>query len=732
MKKILFALTLLGLSGIPVWAQMNNLGAVLKIAGGTTLAALAGIENASSGALIVDGTLRTAGDLTNSTGATLQGDGQYLVGGDWTNTATFNAGTSTATFQGDQSSTVASGGAAFYNLTLNKTGSNNNLLLADPMDVANTFDFQAANNYVSLGDFNLQVGNMLGYDATRYVRTTGAGFLLRTVGASPVVFPVGNSAYNPATLTNAGVADQYFLRVADAVLSSGDSGSPLTADAVNRSWFVQEGTPGGSDLSVMLQWNGSEEQTSFDRSMAYLSHFTAGSWDMQPASASAGGDPYTLSRSGITNLSPFAVLDGDFLPVIDINGIILWEHDTVSGVKNVNVTLSGDDTDTDLTELDGSYALSAVAGSNFTLTPSKNINKLNGITIADALAIQQHIANLNLITNPYKQVAADVNESNSITTLDATIIKQALLGNPAALPQIKTSWRFVPKDYTMPSPPWGFPEQIDLTGMTTNQTNQDFYGIKIGDVTASFADPANFKGGSSDGNMEPLVWRVQDQMLVAGQDIQVTFAADFQENIAAFQFGLHFDPQYLQLEDVDQLAALPLGDEHFGLFDAQLGAIRAAWAHHEGFSLPHGAEVFKIHFKVLKSGVTLSTVLGLDETLLPGLAFNNLLEHNTVQLYFAPLTATNTPKKEASLLENWPNPFVQSTNLRFYLPEACRAEIRVLDESGRELWRKEKMFPAGNTVEQLKLDGISTTGVLVCMLITPYGTRQISLLRIEN
>lgn len=42
-----------------------------------------------------------------------------------------------------------------------------------------------------------------------------------------------------------------------------------------------------------------------------------------------------------------------------------------------------------------------------------------------AAAVQQHIANNTLISNAYKQVAADVNKSNSITTIDATIINPA-------------------------------------------------------------------------------------------------------------------------------------------------------------------------------------------------------------------------------------------------------------------------------------------------------------------
>jgi hypothetical protein len=45
-----------------------------------------------------------------------------------------------------------------------------------------------------------------------------------------------------------------------------------------------------------------------------------------------------------------------------------------------------------------------------------------------------------------------VNKSNSITTLDATLITQVLQGNPQANAIFKTSWRFVPEAYTFPEP----------------------------------------------------------------------------------------------------------------------------------------------------------------------------------------------------------------------------------------------------------------------------------------
>lgn len=704
----------------PLIAQLNNQGVFVNIASGTTVVANNGVINANGGTITVEGTLTTPADLTNTSGATLQGNGQYNVSGNWTNSATFNAGTSTVTFEGTQNSTVSSGGSSFYNVALNKTGGNN-LLLGDNMAVSNSLEFQAANNYVVLGDYNLQVVDIIGYDASRHVRTTGAGFLARTVDGSPALFPVGNSAYNPAILTNAGTSDQYRVRVSDAVLSNGFSGSAYTANAVDRSWVVEEGTPGGSDLTMELQWNGSEELPGFDRTMSYVSHFDAGTWDNQTSSAAAGTGPFTQTRTGITSLSPFAVLGNTFIPTIDILGRIIWKGDGDTGVKDATVTASGDLNGMAVSDVVGDYSMTFAGNGDVSLVPSKTINLLNGVDIGDKLAIQQHLVGLNTINDPYAQIAMDINRDNSISTFDAVIISQALLNNPLAFNYFNISWRFVPKNFVLSLPPWGFPEQIDLIGVTGNQTDQDFYGVKIGDVVATFANPANFGAG-----MKPLVWRVQDHMLEAGQMLEVSFNADYLENLAACQFALQFDPQYLALESVEPLTALPMSTDNFGLFQVQQGKVRTIWSQPQGLELPAGSEVFRLRFKALESGVLLSTVLGLDETVLPGLAYNRNLEHAPVQMYYDASTATGTPANAVTMFDAWPNPFVQTTTVRFNLPEACKAQLRVFDASGRELLQMDKNYPAGNQQEPIRLEGMS--GTLVCELTTPWGTQRLKLI----
>ncbi len=380
-----------------------------------------------------------------------------------------------------------------------------------------------------------------------------------------------------------------------------------------------------------------------------------------------------------------------------ISGNILWEHDGTSGVNLATVKLTGDQTATTTTNTSGFYSLPYTSGSNFNVTPTKNINKLNGVTVADATAIQQHVANISLLPAPFKRIAADVNKSNAITSLDATLLNQALLGNPAALNQI-TSWRFVRSSYTFPNPniPWGFPEKIILTGVSGNVPGQDFKGIKLGDVVATFANPANFGAG------EPLVLRTVDQDLHLGETITVDITADPLSDLAAFQLGLWFDPSQLQFEAIEPLSGLPLTADHFGVFNVSQGELRVAWSQESGLAIAEAVPVFRLTFSALESGTRLSETLFLEEDILPAKAYNEALAESDVLLLMEQATTTIDPKTghpDFDLLPNRPNPFNGNTTIGFVLPEACEVQLRVFNMDGMELWRVSKTYPAGNNTE---------------------------------
>lgn len=413
-----------------------------------------------------------------------------------------------------------------------------------------------------------------------------------------------------------------------------------------------------------------------------------------------------------------------------ISGTVFWEHDDATGVGNTVVALTGGQTGSMTTPVAGTYAFTVAPGSNYTVTPTKTINKLNGVTTADVTRIQQHVTNVNPITDPYKFVAADVNKSNSISTLDATIINQALLGNPAALAQFKTSWRFVSVAHPMTIPPWGFPEKITLNNVQNNVPDQDFFGIKTGDVVTPHTNPANFGGGKT----TAFVLHAPEQALQSGEQISITFSAGRFSDLAALQFALKFDVEKLTFTGIEPLDGLPVSVDNFGLYNISEGEIRVVWSQAEGLFVEAGAPVFKLTFNVLETGGLFSEALRLADEVLENHAYTSALTDYTVQLHFPGTTSLGVPNALAypALLQNQPNPFATETAIGFVLPEACAAQLRVFDATGWLLWLRDGEYPAGHSVEKLRLDGLKASGVLFYELTTPFGTVTKRMVRVGN
>ncbi|MCB0525729.1 MAG: hypothetical protein H6576_01865 [Lewinellaceae bacterium] len=408
-----------------------------------------------------------------------------------------------------------------------------------------------------------------------------------------------------------------------------------------------------------------------------------------------------------------------------ISGTIIWEHNHALGVKDATVRLTQGlvNLGSTLTDVDGDYSFAVNTLGLHTITPVKNINRLNGVDMADVTAILQHVQGNVLITDPYKKVCADVNRSNAITSQDAQLISQCLMGNPSALMIFNVFWRFVPTSFVWPPPANAsaippFDEFINVNVTGPDILGQDFYGMKLGDVNGT-ANPALLPNGS------PLVWMLKDQQLAAGSVINLDFDATNFQDLAAIQFALDFDPSYLELTGYQSLDAISLSADNFGANNAALGELRFGWAQANGVSLADGTGVIRLSFKVLKGGQKLSQVLQLGNNLLQGKAYTESLIPSDVRIQFVESTATGAPaavKAGLSLYQNQPNPFTDVTTIGFVLPEACDAQLRIMDVSGRELTNYRRTYSAGYHEIEFRMDNAASYGVLYYELITPFGT----------
>jgi hypothetical protein len=172
-----------------------------------------------------------------------------------------------------------------------------------------------------------------------------------------------------------------------------------------------------------------------------------------------------------------------------IQGYISTEND--EAVANVQVEITGTIEASYTTNGSGTFLFLPFFSfeDSLVVTPSRDDNPLNGVSTFDVVLITRHILGTQPLSSPYRMIAADVNQSGTITILDLIQIRKLILGVYTHFPNAP-SWRFVPAAYPFPVPtnPWQetFPEVIIFDNLDENDViSGDFIGIKIGDVNGS-------------------------------------------------------------------------------------------------------------------------------------------------------------------------------------------------------------------------------------------------------
>ncbi len=165
-----------------------------------------------------------------------------------------------------------------------------------------------------LGNNNLTL-NINAYGAastTNYVVINGTGkLIINSVSGASILFPIGTSTtYNPITIVN-GSGHNF-----SAAVKPGFTVPPYNSSVVNREWDITDLTGGAVSADVTFQWNGSDEDPSFNRSICVVGHYSGGAWTpLTPAGPATGTDPYTRSVTGVSTFSPFAIGSNNALPV---------------------------------------------------------------------------------------------------------------------------------------------------------------------------------------------------------------------------------------------------------------------------------------------------------------------------------------------------------------------------------------------------------------------------------
>ncbi len=322
-----------------------------------------------------------------------------------------------------------------------------------------------------------------------------------------------------------------------------------------------------------------------------------------------------------------------------------------------------------------------------------------GITTLDILLIKLHIFGTLPFATPYQRLAADVNLSGSITTLDNLLIQNIIFQNLFTYPQIGGTqglWRMLPDDYVFPDPlnPWSAPKSRSYAVVPSpGLSGEDFLGLKLGDVNFSWNPPLS---GLRESSFGELVMNAQAPAGGSGQTVRVPVTTEQFRNIAAFSYTLEWDARNLKLEAIHDGLLSP----EYSLHLASQGQLPMLWVSDDGqgMNLPDGAVLFDLEMSVTGQE---SSDLTFTAGVAPAEAYNGLLQRYTLigNGTRIGLHATTDLEAEAHggyrLLQNVPNPFEEQTLIRFEVPVAGEVELAIYNELGQLVWQHKAMAGPG-------------------------------------
>jgi len=365
------------------------------------------------------------------------------------------------------------------------------------------------------------------------------------------------------------------------------------------------------------------------------------------------------------------------MTVAGLNTTLAGNIETEAGdrVPNVEVHLMTTDPDypkEEMTNTDGIYSFyDNPEWMNYTITPEKDGDDLNGVSTLDILYIQKHILGIETLSSPYKMIAADVNADENISGIDVVELRKLILGVYSELPQTN-SWVFSEKDASMiPNHPWPFSQEINIYSLDQNYISEDFIAIKVGDVNqTATANLVNL-------NAEQRSNHVVDMHLsLHGNEIQFKAGQNFEE-VHGFQFVLNGG---INIQNVKP-GALDIGMHNFASNRERLAC---SFDSKEIISVQEGELLFSIELLGVK-----------DELEIEDNAIASEIYLGT-QLEIAELNIVLDELVRVYSLKNSPNPFSEETEISFSLPKDENASIRIFDLAGKMLFSHTAYYKKGN------------------------------------
>ncbi|MES2777419.1 MAG: T9SS type A sorting domain-containing protein [Bacteroidota bacterium] len=394
----------------------------------------------------------------------------------------------------------------------------------------------------------------------------------------------------------------------------------------------------------------------------------------------------------------------NLLPNITITGRAYHIMNAIIPAVSANLTL--DAADNQSTDPNGRYSYNLMQMRNYNIAPYKNndLIRAKGVDVLDVLQMQAHILGSNLLNTPHKIIAADVNNDAAVNIFDVLAVKRLILGIDNSFTGNRL-WAFVDSSYTFPVPanPFPYPFSRNYTNVTTNQVNQSFVGVKLGDVNQDWTPTAGQNEAEQIETETNTVQLYYDTVIAQrGEQVRIKVRVRNFKKLMGMQFTIGFNTASFQYSAIEN-KQLPVD---FNDRMADRGVLSFIWneAGNGMKTLTDGSAIFDIVLQKKRSISKEDIVIMTGYT--PAKAFNRSYEPYAISktdgVVLEKMPTISLVQSES--IHVTPNPSSGRVQVTVLSKTSKRVTLIITDMSGRVVIQKDIDLNIGTNVIPLDLN----------------------------
>ena len=391
------------------------------------------------------------------------------------------------------------------------------------------------------------------------------------------------------------------------------------------------------------------------------------------------------------------------LPHGIVSGAIVNEEN--EPVENVEISLLGSELGTQKTNKEGKFEFPPVIyGQSYTVAPQSGNDYMNGLSTLDIVYIQKHILGIKDLKSPYEMIASDVNNDKKISASDILTLRQLILGVNDKLDK-NTAWKFISSDYHFENPnnpiAEDYAQNYKINGLNSD-VNANFIAVKIGDASGDAT--VNGNGDVDSRSSETLSFVIDDNRVQRNQTVEVPVLAKDFKGIQGFQATFTFDPNTVNFENIES-GALNMNFNNIATNRLDNGYLPMTWYNPTAVDVDDDAVLFTLVFES-NANENIRNIFSVNSDITKKEAYNSSLEKMEVELEFR-----NT-NSSFELMQNRPNPFANSTEISFNMPENSKYELNIYNITGKLIFKTSGSAEKGLNSININKSQINATGVL--------------------